>query len=73
VAELEEDVLEEFQRDVLGLGDPLALRGPLAGGGQLERRPQGVVNLRGDAHPRILTPAPGGGTIGRAGDEGRKA
>ena len=50
VLELEQDVLEELQRDVLRLGEPLALDRALAGGGQLGRRPHGVVGLRGDAH-----------------------
>ena len=51
VLELEQDVLEELQRDVLRLGEPLALDGALlAGGGQLGRRPHGVVGLGGNPH-----------------------
>jgi hypothetical protein len=50
VLELEQDVLEELQRNVLGLGEPLALDRPFAGGSQLGRRSHGVVGLRGDAH-----------------------
>ena len=46
VLELEQDVLEELQRDVLGLGEPLALDRALVGGGQLGRGPHGVVGLR---------------------------
>ena len=50
VLELEQDVLEELQRDVLGLGEALALDGTLVGGGKLGRRPHRVVGLRGNAH-----------------------
>ena len=50
VLELEQDVLEELERDVLGLGELLALDRAFAGGGQLGRRAHGVVGLRGDAH-----------------------
>ena len=51
VLELEQDVLEELQGDVLGLGEALALDRPLlAGGGQLGSGPHRVVGLRGNAH-----------------------
>ena len=50
VLELEQDVLEELQRDVLGLGQALALDRALLGGGQLGGRPHRVVGLRGNAH-----------------------
>ena len=65
VAQLEQDVLEELERDVLRLGDPLALGRPLARSRELERRAQRVVHLCGDPHVRILTPARDGGTIER--------
>ena len=51
VLELEQDVLEELQGDVLGLGQALALdRALLAGGGQLGSGPHRVVGLRGNSH-----------------------
>ena len=52
VAQLEQDVLQEAQRDRLAGGQPLALhRGVALGrGGELHRRPQGVVGLGRDAH-----------------------
>ena len=45
VLELEQDVLEELQGDVLGLGQALALDRALVGGGQLGGGPHGVVGL----------------------------
>jgi hypothetical protein len=45
VAQVGEDVLEELERDLLGLGDPVALDRPGPGRGQLDRRPDGVVRL----------------------------
>ena len=45
VLELEQDVLEELQGDVLGVGEALALDRALAGGGQLGGGPDGVVGL----------------------------
>ena len=45
VLELEQDVLEELQRDVLGVGEALALDRALAGGGQLGGRTDGVIGL----------------------------
>ena len=50
VLELEQDVLEELEGDVLGLGEALALDGPLAGGGKLGGGPHRVVGLRGNSH-----------------------
>ena len=51
VLELEQDVLEELQRDVLGLGQALALdRASSAGGGKLGSGPHRVVGLRGNSH-----------------------
>ena len=50
VLQLEQDVLEELQRNVLRLGQPLALDGLVAGGGQLGRGAHGVVGLRGNTH-----------------------
>ena len=50
VLELEQDVLEELQRDVLGLGELLALDRPFAGRGQLGGGAHGVVGFGGDAH-----------------------
>jgi hypothetical protein len=46
VAQVGQDVLEELERDLLGLGDPLALDRPGLGRGQLDGRPDGVVRLR---------------------------
>ena len=46
VLELEQDVLEELQGDVLGLGQALALDRALPGGGQLRGGPHRVVGLR---------------------------
>jgi hypothetical protein len=51
VPQLQEDVLQELERDVLRLRDPLALGGPVAGRRQLERGAQRVVDL---AETRIL-------------------
>ena len=53
-SQLEQDVLEELERDVLGLRDALALRRPLPRGGKLERSAQRVVDLRRDPHARIV-------------------
>jgi hypothetical protein len=50
VLELAEDVLEELERDVLGFGDRLALDGLSPGGGELDRGPDGVVDLGRDPH-----------------------
>ena len=51
VLELEQDVLEELQRDLLRFGEPLALDGLLVGrGGQLQRGPNRVVGFGGDPH-----------------------
>ena len=45
VLELQEDVLEELQRDVLGLGEFLALDRIVVGGGELGSRPHRIVSL----------------------------
>ena len=45
VLELEQDVLEELQGDVLGVGEALALDRALLGGGQLGGCPHRVVGL----------------------------
>ena len=51
-----EDVLEELERHLLRLGDPLALdRSVGIGGGQLDAGSQCVVVFGGDAHVSILT------------------
>ena len=50
VLELAEDVLEELERYVLGLGEPLSLDRAVAGGGQLDGRPDCVIRFRRDAH-----------------------
>jgi len=50
VLELQEDVLEELQRDVLGLGELLALDRIIVGSGELSRRPHRIVSLGRDAH-----------------------
>jgi hypothetical protein len=61
VAQLGEDVLQELQRDALRLGDPVALDRPVAGRGQLDRRPHRVVRLRRHVHALILAePRPPG-------------
>ena len=52
VLELAEDVLQELQRDVLGLRDRLALDRPLAARGELDRRPHRVVRFRRNPHGR---------------------
>jgi pyridoxine 4-dehydrogenase len=55
VAQLEEDVLEELERDALGLRDPLALDGPFARRScKLEHGAKRVVGLGGDTHRRIV-------------------
>src|SRR5262249_37299116 len=54
VLEVEQDVLEEFERDLLRLRDPVALDRAVAGGGELRAGAQGVVDLRRDAHGRIV-------------------
>jgi hypothetical protein len=46
VLELEQDVLEELQRDVLSLGEPLALDRALLGRRELRSRTHRVVGLR---------------------------
>ena len=46
VLELEQDVLEELERDVLGLGELLALDRLVAGRGQLDGGAHGVVGFR---------------------------
>ncbi len=53
VAQLDQDALEEFPGDRLSGRELLALHEP-AGGGQLEHRPEGVVDLRRDAHARTV-------------------
>ncbi len=51
VLEVEENVLEEFERNLLSLGDPVALDGPLAGGGrEFCTRPHGVIDLCRNTH-----------------------
>ena len=52
VLQLEQDVLEELQGDVLGLGQALALDGRFLGlgGGKLGSGPHRVVGLRGNSH-----------------------
>ena len=45
VPHLDEDVLQELQRDPLRLGDPVSLHGALVSG-KLHRRPHGIVRLR---------------------------
>jgi hypothetical protein len=54
MVQLQEDVLEELERDVLGLRDPLALDRALTRGGELQHSAEGVVGLGGNAHGRIL-------------------
>ena len=57
VLELEQDVLQELQRDVLGFGELLALDRLLVGRGrQLERGAHRVVGFCGDPH--FVTMAP---------------
>ena len=48
--QLEQDVLEELEGDVLGLGQALALDRPLLVGGKLSRRSHGVIGLGRDTH-----------------------
>jgi hypothetical protein len=55
VAQVAEDVLEELERDLLRLCDPLAFHRPVCAGGELDHRTQRVVGFRGDAHNCILT------------------
>ena len=55
MAQVDEDVLEELDRDLLRLREPVALHRAIAGGRQLDHRPDRVVRLRRDAHPLILT------------------
>ena len=51
VLQVEQDVLEELQRDLLRRGDALALDRALARGRrELGARAHGVVDLRGDSH-----------------------
>ena len=50
VLQLEQDVLEELERDVLRLGELLALDGLVARGGHLDRGAHGVVGFCGDPH-----------------------
>src|SRR5207244_9286674 len=55
--ELEQDILEELERDRLGFRDPIALH-RIAGSGQLGGGADGVVRARGDVHEvRILRAA----------------
>jgi pyridoxine 4-dehydrogenase len=55
VTQFEQDVLEELERNVLGLRDPLSLDGPLARRRRkLEHGPQCVVGLGGNTHRRIV-------------------
>jgi hypothetical protein len=56
VLQLEQDVLEELERDVLRLGETLALDRAFIGGGELGRRADGVVGLGGDAHGSATRP-----------------
>ena len=60
-AQLGEDVLEEVLRDVLALGEVLALHRHAVrlGGGELDRRPHRVVRLGRDPHRSILRGWPG--------------
>src|SRR5687767_14473430 len=58
MAQLEEDVFEELERDVLRLGDPLALDGPLAGRREFEGGAERVVDLGCYPHPRIVAACP---------------
>ena len=46
VLQLAEDVLQELERDALGLRQRLSLHRPLAGSGQLGCGPDGIVGLR---------------------------
>jgi hypothetical protein len=48
--EIEQDVLEELERDLLRLRDPLALDRPFAGRGELGPSTHRVVDLRRDSH-----------------------
>ena len=50
VPQLREDVLEELDRNALGGRDAVALGGPVARDRKLGAGPQGVVDLRRDAH-----------------------
>jgi hypothetical protein len=52
VPQVDQDVLEELQRDVLGLCEPLALDGPVTRLGELEQRAHRVVALSRDLHGR---------------------
>ncbi len=54
VAEIDEDVLEELERDLLGLGDPFALHGPVVRHRELEQGADRVVDLGRDAHDPIV-------------------
>jgi len=50
VLEVEQDVLEELERDLLGRGEVVALDRPAAGcRGELGARADGVVDLGGDS------------------------
>src|SRR5919206_2321288 len=73
LAQVAEDVLEELQRDALRLRDRVALRRAVGGRRELDRRADGVVRLRRDAHAGILPKAgrpPRRGSAGGAGVAG---
>jgi hypothetical protein len=52
VAQVDQDVLEELQRNLLRLREPLALHRPVARHGQLEQGADGVIALGRDLHGR---------------------
>src|SRR4029079_1477649 len=56
VAKVAEDVLEELERNLLGLRDALALDvDAVLDGGELDAGSQGVVSLRGNPHALQVT------------------
>ena len=57
VTQLAEDVLQEVERDLLGVGDPLRLDRLLVWcRGEFDRGADRVIGFGGDAHVAILTP-----------------
>ena len=50
VLQLQQDVLEEVERDLLRVRDPLPLDGAVACDCELDRGAHGVVDLRGNTH-----------------------